>query len=1191
MVDANETASLASETPAGDEAGAVIVAIGAAATQTGSLIRVLRELPLDHRIAVVLGVQSRELLDVDAFRRALGERGNALARVVDGAPVETGRIYLPDPDVTVTVTGGQFGVHSADQAASRRATIDSLFVTLARDQDGRTIGVVLAGTGGDGTLGVTAVKETGGLTVAEFLEGGADLSVSNGAVALADFVLPASEIAGQIAVRARVVLRHRDAAALETQAARLDTVLEGVAAILRDRTGHDFHGYKRNTFVRRIQRRMQVAGLDGFDEYIQALRTRPDEAQNLFNDLLIGVTQFFRDRPEFDFLEESIIPRLFEGKSRRDQLRVWVLGCSTGEEAYSLAILLREYAAKLDSAPQIQIFASDLDGRALASARVGRYPETIAKDLTPERLGRWFAKEGNTYAVVKELRETCVFAQHSIIKDTPFSRLDLVSCRNLLIYLDTELQDRVIPLFHFALRPGGYLFLGTSENVSRHPKLFEPVDRGHRVFRRAEGARVLPDLRFNVSDPHIGLPIMPRPRPVEQELVRRAERLADRHAPAYAIVDSDFEVQHFSARAGRFIHPAGGTPTLNLLNLVHSDLRIALRSALGRAATQGQVVRVDGLEMGLEAGERAVVDIIVEPVQDGSAGVASPHGFVVLFKDGTVLRPDTSESEPPSPQEEHARRLDAELRLTRERLQATIEALESTNEELKASNEEYQSLNEELQSANEELATSKEELQSLNEELTTVNGELGHRVEELDRVNSDLKNLLESTQIATVFLDNELRVMNFTPAAAEVYHFVETDVGRPVGHIKSRIAYEELQADVRRVLRTLGAVEREVEEPITRTRYMARVLPYRSVDNFIAGAVVTFTDITPLTRAQRALRESEARLRLVTERVPQFIWTALNGGRWTWSSRQWQEYTGQTEAESRGLGWLECVHPEDRALVAQAWEQSQPTSPLDWEFRIRAADGTYRWFHSRAAPLAYSEGEISVEWFGTSTDVHETRELQNQQAVMVAELQHRTRNLIAVVRSLADRTMSGSRSIEDFQERFRERLAALSRVQGLLSRLAPSERVTVDELIRAELAAMGVVEADGRGPQVTLDGPADVRLLSATVQTLALALHELATNALKHGAFSTPQGRLLVHWRLESDRGGRRKVMRLEWRESGVEVRANTNGPRVGYGRELIEQALPYQLGAETSYEFGPDGVRCTIIAPVAADSGKPAEE
>ncbi|MBV9749247.1 MAG: chemotaxis protein methyltransferase, partial [Acetobacteraceae bacterium] len=729
-------------TRAGNRSGrrpaTVILAIGASAAETASLVRVLAELPPDAGLAVVLALQNREALEEDRFRRALGERADALTAATDGMTAEAGRIYLAASGVILTLKDGRFGTRPAEQAPGERGTIDSFFVSLGQDQDGNTMGLVLAGTDGDGTLGITAIKEAGGLTLAEE---SADpearhLAMSSGAAALADLVLPLGEIAARVALQARHLVGREEALAAEEHAADLSEVLATIAAILRDRTGHDFHGYKRNTFLRRVQRRMQVVEVDEIASYVAVLRTRPDEAQLLLNDLLIGVTQFFRDRREFGLLEAQVIPRLFEGKGRHDQVRVWVLGCSTGEEAYSIAILLREFAAGIEAPPHLQIFASDIDGRALAAARVGRYTQAIAQDMTPERLARWFVKEGNTYCVVRELREICIFSQHSIIKDTPFSRLDLVSCRNLLIYLGADLQNRVIPLFHFALRPGGFLFLGASEGVSQHAKLFAPVDRGFRIFQRVEtGRRILPDFPFAAPDARVSdVPVQRRTRPAEQDLVRRAERFAERYAPAYAIVDEQFDVLHFSARAGRFIQPAGGAANLNLLNLVHGDLRPGLRGVLSTAAAEKRTARADGILMGAN-GQRSVVDLVVEPIQDGPDPA---RNFVILFKEGIALPNlgDRDTLDESALRDERVQRLDAELRVTRERLQATIEEVESTNEELKASNEEYQSLNEELQSANEELATSKEELQSVNEELTTVNGELAHRIEELGRANS-----------------------------------------------------------------------------------------------------------------------------------------------------------------------------------------------------------------------------------------------------------------------------------------------------------------------------------------------------------------------------------------------------------------------------------------------------------------------
>ena len=1153
----------------------VFVALSASAAATGSLERFLTRLPDLTGAAIVVVLQHRAALDEGRFQSALAAGERELTEIADGVPVEAGRVYLAAADVIVGVQGGRFRVRPAEGGNSRGA-IDSFFVSLARDEDGRTVAVALAGTDGDGTLGLKAVKEAGGLALAEVApeaETG-DLSSSGAPAALADAVLDIDGLVERVAEAARQLVAHGVATPAASEAA-----LAAVATILRNRTGHDFHGYKPGTFLRRIQRRMQVLSVDRVEDYVEFLRDRPEEAQQLFNDLLIGVTQFFRDPGEFELLERDVIPKLFAGKGRDDQIRVWVIGCSTGEEAYSLAILLREHMATLDVVPQVQIFATDLDGRALASARASRFAHTIAADMTPERLARWFVKEGNTYCIVKELREMCIFSQHSIIKDAPFSRLDLISCRNLLIYLDVELQSRVIPLFHFALKPEGTLFLGNSENVSRHAELFAAVESRSRIFRRREtGTRVLPDFPFATPDRRAiaAVDSEVRVRPGNGNLTRRAERFAERYAPAYVIADTAYNVVHFSGRTGRFIDPAGGAASLNLLQLAHPDLRLDLRAALTKAVETEQTVQVDGLHVGQNGG-RLVVDLVVEPMLDSPGG----RGFIVLFKDGNPEAPPADAATARDAGEiEHTRRIEAELEATRERLQATIEELESTNEELKSSNEEYQSLNEELQSANEELETSKEELQSVNEELTTVNSELGHRVQELGHANSDLKNFLESTQIATVFLNNELCITNHTPAVTEIFHLIETDAGRPIGHIKSRIAYEDLQADARRVLRTLAVVEREITHSTTGAQYLVRVLPYRSVDNFIAGVVITFVDITERKRAEERQRASERRLVALVEGIPQLVWRAAEDGRWTWVSPQWLAYTGQGEAGSRGRGWLDALHPDDRGRVDEAWRDAARIGLMDVEGRLRSGDGRYKWFQTRAMPVRGERGDI-VEWLGTSTDIDDLRRMQEQQRVFVAELQHRTRNLLGVVRSIAQQTMAATNSPEAFKASFNERLAALSRVQGLLSR-AGEAPVMLGALIRSELDALA---ADGMQERVTLDGP-DVSIRKASAQTFALALHELATNARKYGALASEDGRLTVTWGVHQDDGHGRRLS-LDWVETGVNLGPDADdvAGRVGYGRELIENALPYALDATTRYELGRDGVRCRIDLPLAGAS------
>ncbi|WIX06268.1 CheR family methyltransferase [Xanthomonas oryzae] len=1151
-----------------------VLGVGAARLDADRLAELLDAVAGAANLAIMLLLRDRQLLDEAHLRALLGKQATLLSVPFDGEKLQPGRFYLPPADTVVTLEEGRIRLRALPNGESDHGLIDSFFVSMAHDQDGNVIGLIMGRLDGDGTLGTAAIKECGGLALAvdDASLHGLDLRSASNPAAITDDILPLPQVAARIAAHMQRHHGFGHPVPLGVRNGSESDKLSQIAAILRNTTGHDFHGYKRATFLRRVQQRMQVAQVDMLEQYLHILRYRFDEPLQLFNDLLIGVTKFFRDRREFEFLEQQVIPRLFQGKHTGDSLRVWVLGCSTGEEAYSLAMLLREHAETLDGAPRIQIFASDIDGRALATARVGRYASSIVGEVAPERLRRWFVKEGDTYVVNKELRELCVFSQHSIVKDPPFSRLDLVSCRNLLIYLDAELQNRVIPIFYFAIRPGGYLFLGNAENVSRHAQLFTPVDRSVRVFQRID-AQSNGHATFPTMQPATAARVPARPqrqRTSSSALVRTGERIADRYAPAYAVLDEHFDVLHVSSQAGRFIRPGGVTPSLNLLNLIHRDLRLDLRSALSRADMDRAPVHVKGIQVHEDAASWAV-NLFVEPTSDSNV----PRGYVVVFQE--VEARELMELPAPRDHEHDDSRvhvLESELRITRERLQSMIEELESTNEQLKSSNEE-------LQSANEELETSKEELQSVNEEVTTVNGELAHRVQELAHANSDLKNLLESTQIATVFLDNALRVTNFTPAVTDILPLVESDIHRPISHIKLHVDYDELQDDARRVIRTLAVLDREVENPNTHARYMVRVLPYRTVDNLIGGAVLTFMDVTSLTRAERALRSSEQRLRTLMEGIPQLVWRSLDGGRWTWSSPQWSGYTGQSDSESLELGWLQAVHPDDRALTMNAWLESGCSAGLDIEHRLfNTTEQGYRWFHTRTAAVRDERGQV-LEWLGTSTESDNLRRLQEEQRVLVAELQHRTRNLITVVQSVAKQTVQTSQNMSEFAVKFDDWLAALSRVQGLLSQ-SDNMPTTIGALLRMELDALGA-EPDQK--RIVVDGP-NVALRKSTVQTLALALHELATNALKHGALAVDTGTLQIRWEVVSDSDTSARL-RLLWIEEGASQQLrNDRDDASGFGRRLIEKALPYSHGAQTRYELSDTRLECEIQLPLHPVNG-----
>ncbi len=764
------------------------------------------------------------------------------------------KIFVIPPNTVMTIAQGQLQIRKRSYDAER-LPLDTFFSSLAEDQGSRGIAVVLSGSGSDGSLGIKAVKEFGGLTLAQGGDGTEaafkEMPESAAATGLVDLVLPAQEMPQRLLYFVREGGHLEETP--EAKSARDAADLRLIYSLVRSRVGHDFSRYKERTFLRRVQRRMQVLQLSQLRDYVKRLQQDSNEATLLFRDLLIGVTNFFRDHEAFAALEK-IIPRLFEGRGADDTVRVWVPGCATGEEAYSLAILLREHADCVTGAPKIQIFASDIDENALAIARNARYPAILVRDIPPPRLSRFFTREGTNYHVVKELRDLCVFSAHSLIRDPPFSRLDLVSCRNLLIYLNTDLQAQVIPLFHYALKPNGILFLGTSENVSRHADLFTPLDKKWRIFERQS---LVP--RSGVAFPTAGVGrqaesrfvstlTAPDPNTALATLLRRvAVIVTENFAPAYVVVNKEGDVVYYSSRTGKYLEPAEGPPNRDLVTMARKGLRLDLRSVLHRTRETGETTTVDNIPVQVNGGSQ-LIRLTVMPVTEDSETL-----YIVLFGD---LGPVSDGDEAAKPAEEAEdgtiRHLERELQTTKERLQSTIEEFDTSSEELKSSNEELLSVNEELQSANEELETSKEEIQSINEELQTVNAELSNKVEELDRANGDLKNLFESTQVATVILDNNLLIRSFTPAAVEtIFSLIPSDRGRPLADIVSRLdKAEDLHRQLRTAIDRGQAVEQRVTAQEGNLHYLMRILPYRMSDKQVYGALITFVDITNVIRAE-----------------------------------------------------------------------------------------------------------------------------------------------------------------------------------------------------------------------------------------------------------------------------------------------------------------------------------------------------
>ncbi len=802
--------------------------------------------------------------------------------VTDGMAVEPDCAYIIPPNRDMAFHQGTLQLLEPAEPRGHRFPIDFFFRSLSKDRMDKAIGIVLSGTGTDGTLGVRAIKGAGGMVMAQTPSSteyaGMPLSAIN--TGLLDYELPPGDMPRALMNYVKQTKNKTFQKAADSPVA--EDTLKKIFMLLRLQTGHDFSGYKPSTISRRISRRMAVHQMDTIEAYLEYLHKNKSEVEILFRELLIGVTNFFRDPEAFKALEEKVIPKIFDDKAPGATVRVWITGCSTGEEAYSIAMLFREHMEISRNNVGVQIFATDIDSQAIAVARGGVYPDSISFDVVEERLESFFTHEPDmqAYRIHKSIRDMMIFSEQDIIKDPPFSKLDLICCRNLLIYLGGPLQKKILPLFHYALNPEGFLFLGTSETVGEHGALFADVDRKAKIYRRMEpSARAHRPFKGSCFPP-----LSPQGEGARRKMETAGftknvslakmteEILLEQVVPSAALVNQSGDILYFHGRTGKYLEPAPGESGLNnILKMAREGLRQELTLAIRKAAMDNAVVHRGGLRVRTN-GDTITVNLTVHPVGAERAAKVNEILFLVTLEEA-VFNNDIPKKVPtagPVPGENFTEMeaLRQELKNKNEYLQTTTEELESTNEELRSSNEEMQSVNEELQSTNEELETSKEELQTVNEELATVNAELQSKVEDLSRANNDMNNLLAGTGIGTIFVDHDMQILRFTPNVTRIINLIKSDVGRPVGHIVYNLmAYDSLLTDVQSVLDTLIPKEVEVSAADGMV-YLMRIIPYRTLDNVIEGAVINFFDITERKKLERGLQKALDEIKTLRGIIP-----------------------------------------------------------------------------------------------------------------------------------------------------------------------------------------------------------------------------------------------------------------------------------------------------------------------------------
>ena len=1141
-----------------------ICAIGASAGGVSALRNLFRQLPVDLGLAYIVIVHLSPEHPSALAEILSGCTDMEVHQVNDAPRLGPNCVYVIPPDRELVIEGDSVHAREFTEPRGRRAPVDMLFRSIAaRRGDG--MAVVLTGSGADGSNGVRAVQEAGGVVFAQDPGDAEFPAMPQNAIAtgVVSFIAPI----GGLAERIGEVARSKQAVrSLDEDGAAND--LRRVVAFLRTRTGHDFSSYKRATVMRRVLRRMQVCRIQDLGDYAEYVRNTPEEANELFNDLLISVTQFFRDESAFDLLARKVAGPLLETVGE-EGIRAWSVGCATGEEAYSLAIVMLEEAERRKVKPRIQIFASDLDEGALATAREGRYPRSIEADVSETRLRRFFVNEGTHYRIRKEVRETVLFASHSVLRDPPFMRLDLIACRNLLIYLERSLQEQLLSVFHYGLNQDGCLFLGSAETADACPELFFPLEREARIYRsRPRSRRHMPALpqrpMEQLSAPHrrpeTGVERTGAPIELHASALEEA-------APPSILVDDAQQILHMSPSAGRFILHSAGAFSGKLASIVRPELRLDLKVALNKAFDGGLATLTHPVRVDFDRERRRIALQITPAPRKPSEGARA----LVLFLDAGPAPEEDYGAAPPEAASDEIRRLHIELKAAQEALVASRTEQEVAIEDLRAANEELQSINEEYRSTSEELETSKEELQSMNEELQTVNSELKNKLESISTAHSDLRNLTSATEIGTLFLDLKLRIRMFTPPMADLFNITEMDVGRRITDFTHRLSYQSVEEDAGRVLRDLAPAEREVESRDGRW-FMMRIRPYRTLEDRIEGVVLTFVDVTTRRETERQLLESRQRYQTLFNSIDEgFCVLEMIGDadgrptdyRFVDVNAAFERQTGLKDALGRTakeiIPDLEAHWIDIYGRIAARREPERFEAP---------AGGLGRYYEVYAFPV--TEAGAGPRVGALFRDIRDRKEADEQRELLTHELSHRVKNTLAVVQALARQQGVDDMTVAEYRDGLVGRVQALARAHDQLLKTnwrSADLKILVEDTLAAYTDA-------GRNA-VKIEGP-QIRLNPKQGVGLALILHELATNASKYGSLCREDGRLEVTWR--PVRGDAGRMVNLSWRESG--------GPPVsagagkGFGLGLIEKASSYELQGKAELRFEPEGLNVEIEFP-----------